>query len=97
MKGDCSLFLSVISRTTEGAPFGYFHQERNWAAERQAMYAEGEAFYVPVVVDDSRLETQREPRVFRSVQSTRLVDGEVTDDFGKHLHALQQKRLAAGG
>ena len=97
VKGRSSLFLSVISRTTEGAPFGYFHQERNWAAERQAMFAEGEEFYVPVVVDDSPLGTQREPRVFRRVQSTRLVDGEVTDDFGKYLYMLQQKRLAAGG
>jgi TIR domain/SIR2-like domain len=94
VKGRCSLFLSVISRTTESAPFGYFHQERNWAAERQAMYSEGEEYYIPVVVDDSPLSTQREPRSFRRVQSTRLIGGEVTDEFGKYLYALQQKRLA---
>src|SRR5207247_1965484 len=38
VKGRCSLFLSVISRTTEGAPAGYFHQERNWAAELQEIF-----------------------------------------------------------
>jgi hypothetical protein len=94
VKGRCSLFLSIISRTTESAPFGYFHQERNWAAERQAMYSEGEEYYIPVVVDDSPLSTQREPRSFRRVQSTRLIGGEVTEEFGRYLSALQQKRLA---
>jgi hypothetical protein len=85
----------VISRTTEGAPSGYFHQERNWASERQAMFSEGEEYYIPVVIDDSPLSTQREPRTFRRVQATRLASGEVTEDFGKYLHALQQKRLSA--
>ena len=95
VKGRCSLFLSVISRTTESAPSGYFHQERNWASEWQAMFSEGEEFYIPVIIDDSPLATKREPRSFRTVQATSLTGGEVTEDFGKHLHALQQKRLAA--
>jgi len=95
VKEHCSLFLSVVSRVTEGSPFGYFHQERNWAAERQAMYSEGEEYYIPVVIDDSPLATQREPRVFRRVQVTRLQGGEVTEEFGRHLRALQQKRLAS--
>jgi hypothetical protein len=95
VKERSSLFLSVISRTTESAPYGYFHQERNWAAERQAMFAEGEEFYIPVVIDDSPLVTKREPRVFRSVQATSLPGGDVTEDFGRHLYNLQQKRLAA--
>jgi hypothetical protein len=95
VKGRCSLFLSVISRTTEGAPSGYFHQERNWASEWQAMFAEGEEFYIPVIIDDSPLATAREPRNFRRVQATRLPDGEVTDAFGQHLRTLQQKRVTA--
>lgn len=97
VKERCSLFLSVISRTTESAPFGYFHQERNWAAERQAMYSEGEEYYIPVVVDESPLMTQREPRSFRRIQATQLMGGEVNEDFGKYLYALQQKRLAMAG
>jgi hypothetical protein len=95
VKGRSSLFLSVISRTTESAPSGYFHQERNWASERQAMFSEGEEFYIPVIIDDSPLASKREPRSFRHVQATRLLDGEVPEDFGRHLRALQQKRLAA--
>lgn len=95
VKKRCSLFLSVVSRMTESAPSGYFHQERNWASECQGMFSEGEEFYIPVIIDDSPLATKREPRSFRHVQATRLTGGEVTEDFGRHLHALQQKRLAA--
>jgi TIR domain len=94
VKGRCSLFLSVISRTTEGAPAGYFHQERNWAAEWQAMFSEGEEFYVPVVIDDSSLATKREPRSFRNVQGTHLPGGEVTAEFGKQMRQLMEKRGA---
>ncbi len=94
VKGRCSLFLSLISRTTEGAPAGYFHQERNWAAEWQAMFSEGEEFYVPVVIDDTPLPTKREPRAFRNVQVTMLPGGEVTPEFGEHMRLLQEKRRA---
>ena len=92
VKGRSSLFLSVISRTTEGSPAGYFHQERNWAAEWQAMFSEGEEFYVPVVIDDSTLPAKREPRSFRNVQATQLLKGEVTREFGEHLRELLEKR-----
>jgi hypothetical protein len=95
VQGRCALFLSVISRTTETAPVGYFHQERNWAAEWQAMFSEGEEFYIPVVIDDSPLATKREPRAFRSVQATYLPGGEVTEEFGQHLRLLMEKRRAA--
>jgi hypothetical protein len=95
VQGRSALFLSVISRTTEGAPAGYFHQERNWAAEWQAMFSEGEEFYIPVIIDDSPLATKREPRSFRNVQAVHLPGGEVTENFGEHLRQLLEKRRAA--
>ncbi|MGI9114090.1 MAG: toll/interleukin-1 receptor domain-containing protein [Chthoniobacterales bacterium] len=94
VKGRCSLFLSVISRTTENSPAGYFHQERHWAAEWQAMFSEGEEFYVPVVIDDSPLATKREPRSFRKVHVTHLAGGDVTLEFGEHMRQLMEKRRA---
>lgn len=92
VKKRCALFLSVVSQTTENAAEGYFHQERNWAAERKGVFSDDEEFYIPVVIDDSPLGTRREPRVFRQIQATRLVDGEVTAEFGEHLRLLQDKR-----
>jgi hypothetical protein len=89
----CGLFLSVVSRTTEAAPSGYFHQERNWAAERAGLFAEGEEFYIPVVIDDSELETAREPRRFRFIQATRLPGGNVTPEFGERVRVLQHRRF----
>lgn len=94
VQGRCALFLSVISRTTEGAPAGYFHQERFWAAEWQPMFSEGEEFYIPVVIDDSPIPLRREPRTFRNVQVTVLPGGEVTPEFGEHMRLLQEKRRA---
>ena len=98
VKGRCALFLSVISRTTESTPTSYYHQERNWAQEYYGMFAQGrvmDEYYVPVVVDDSPLPAQREPRIFEAIQATRLPGGEVTDAFGQWLRHLQEKRRAA--
>ncbi len=95
VKSRCGLFVSVVSRTTESSPEGYYHRERNWAAERYNGFSQGHAadeFYIPVVIDESPLATQNEPRVFASVQCTRLKNGAATDEFARHVHALQQKR-----
>lgn len=96
VKKRCALFLSVISKTTENAGEAYFHRERKWAADREEGIA-NEEFYVPVVIDDSPLTTRREPRVFRSVQATRLPGGEVTPEFGEYLQRLQDRARARMG
>jgi hypothetical protein len=95
VQGRCALFLSIISRTTESAPAGYFHQERHWAAEWQPMFSEGEEFYIPIVIDDAPIPAKREPRIFRSVQVTILPGGEVTPEFGEQMRTLQEKRRSA--
>ena len=95
VKEHCSLFISVISRTTEGTPEAYFHLERNWAAERANRFSEGEEFYLPVVIDpDLSPCAQREPRLARKTQATQLAGGVVTEDFGRHVRALQEKRIS---
>ena len=97
VKGRCALFLSVISRTTEGTPTSYYHQERNWAQEYYGMFAQGrvmDEYYIPVVIDDSPLPASREPRIFETIQAACLPGGEVTAGFGEHLRRLQEKRRA---
>lgn len=65
----CSLFISVVSRRTESESESYYHMERNWAAERAGKFSRGEAFYLPVAIDHSSFEFQREPRLTNEVQS----------------------------
>jgi hypothetical protein len=95
VKKRCGLFLSVISRTTESARESYYHLERNWAAARAERIAQGEEFYIPVVIDDSSLETVREPRRFQQVQATRLPGGEVTPAFADRVLNLQHIAMDA--
>jgi len=95
VKKGSSLFLSVISKTTESTRESYYHLERNWAANRAERLAENEEFYIPVVVDDSPLSTSREPRIFRHVQSTRLAGGQAPEAFARRLLELQQKAMAS--
>ncbi len=95
VKRGCGLFLSVISRTTEATRESYYHLERNWAAARAQMMAHDEEFYVPVIIDDSPLETTREPRAFQHIQATRLPDGGVTPDFAARILHLQTKAMSS--
>jgi hypothetical protein len=91
----CGLFLSVISRTTEASREAYYHLERNWAAERAKRMAEGEEFYIPVVIDDSPLPTTREPRDFQRIHATHLPGGAVTPAFAQRLLGLQRQAMSA--
>ncbi len=52
VREQCSLFLSIISLTTERRP-GYYHTERSWAEARALRHGKAVAdFYIPVVIDD---------------------------------------------
>jgi hypothetical protein len=85
----CALFLSVISRHTESEEESYFHLERNWARDRFKRFSDGGQFYIPVVIDDSPTQSQREPREFRHIQATRLPGGVAPPEFSEHLRQLQ--------
>jgi hypothetical protein len=91
----CSLFVSVISRTTETEFEAYYHMERGWAAERARKFSPGEAFYLPVVVDDSLFEFQREPRLSQIINATRARGGVLPPEFVAHVRSIQQYRIAS--
>ncbi len=95
----CSLFISLVSKTTESLGEAYFHMERNWAArraERLSDFDRGE-FYHPVIIDDLKPDqVKREPRMFQSSHMVSLRNGEITQDFADRileiLAALRNKR-----
>jgi hypothetical protein len=76
----CSLFLPVISRQTlsEENRRRYFWREWNDADELARGMAPGEAYIVPVMIDDTRIDRASLPDSFKKAQGKSLLDGKVT-------------------
>jgi hypothetical protein len=86
----CSLFLPVISRQTlsEENRRRYFWREWNDADDFARGMAPGEAYIVPVVIDDTRIDHAPLPDSFKRAQGTSLPDGKVTPDAAQLLVQL---------
>jgi hypothetical protein len=105
VKKHCSLFLSLITPTTERRVESYFHRERRWAAERAQHFAPNEPFYIPFASEDAPLEPQREPREFATIHVERTQREDpatpesenISDALCERLHILQQARLPVKG
>jgi TolB-like protein/tetratricopeptide (TPR) repeat protein len=85
---DCRLFIAVISGHTEARDEGYFRREWRLAVERAGDMAEGKAFVVPVVIDDTRERSAAVPDKFHEVQWTRLPAGQATTSFTDRIRAI---------
>jgi hypothetical protein len=78
----CALFVPVISAQTEARREGYFRKEWRWAAKRAESFAEGEAFILPVIVDDTPVsDALKVPDAFLAAQTTTLSGGATTPKF----------------
>lgn len=86
----CSLFLPVISRqsTSEENRRRYFWREWNDAADFAHGMAPDEAFIIPVVIDDTRIDRAPLPDSFKRAQGKSLLDGNVTPDIAELLKEL---------
>jgi hypothetical protein len=86
----CSLFLPVISRHTssEENRRRYFWREWNDADDFARGMAPGEAFIVPIVIDDTRIDRASLPASFQRAQGKNLPDGKVTPDVAQLLVRL---------
>src|ERR1700679_2552915 len=65
---ECTLFVAVISATTQGRGEGYFRREWKLAVERTHDMAVGMAYLIPVVVDDTAEAAAIVPDEFMRVQ-----------------------------
>lgn len=98
----CSLFVPVISRQTLTPDRRFFRLEWNLALEeaQMASFSSDEAFLLPVVIDDTRIDDPALPAKFRTIQWTALPAGDPTPDFVKRVKDLYRKhqltRMAAG-
>jgi hypothetical protein len=86
----CSLFLPVISRQTlsEENRRRYFWREWNDADDFARGMAPGEAYIVPVVIDDTRIDHATLPDSFKRAQGRSLPDGKVRPDDAELLVKL---------
>jgi TolB-like protein len=78
---ECSVFVPLISASTEARSEGYFRREWNLAVDRMLDMAEDQAFLLPVVIDDTPQATARVPERFRERQWLRFADGEMPPGF----------------
>lgn len=85
---ECALFVPVISAHTQERLEGYFRREWRLAVDRTQDMAEGKPFLLPVVVDDTAERDAHVPEAFRTVQWTRLQDGETSPAFAQHVARL---------
>ena len=85
---DCALFVPVISAHTEARTEGYFRLEWKLAVDRSYLMADDAAFLFPVVIDDTPDASARVPEKFRTIQWTRLPDGQAPAAFARRVAAL---------
>lgn len=89
----CSLFLPVISQQTLTPNRSYFRVEWNLALDevKRVSFSDEEAFLLPVVIDDTRINDPAIPEKFRAAQWKSLPGGKPTPDFVIRVQQLYRK------
>ena len=85
---ECRLFLPIISSATEARGEGYFRLEWKLAVDRSHLMAGDQRFIVPVVIDETIMESARVPDPFRDYQWMRLPRDGRTDDLKDRILQL---------
>ena len=84
----CALFVPIISASTNARSEGYFRLEWKLAVDRSHLMADDQAFFLPVVIDDTTEPAVRVPDRFRERQWSRVVDQASADAFAQRVRQL---------
>ncbi len=84
----CSLFLPIVSHTTQQRHEGYFRLEWSLAVERAKLIAETIPFILPIAIDPVPESEALVPDRFLQVHWTRLPGGMVTPEFVERMVRL---------
>ena len=84
----CALFIPVISCHTHERREGYFRLEWNLALDRSRLISTTQAFFVPVVIDDTREDDEEVPEKIRDIHWTRLPGGVTPAAFVERVQDL---------
>ncbi len=85
---ECTLFVPLITATTNARAEGYFRLEWKLAVDRSHLMADDAPFLFPIVVGDVTDATARVPEKFRDVQWTRLRLDETPAELGARVAKL---------
>ena len=91
---ECSLFVAIISATTQARGEGYFRREWRLAIDRTHDMAAGIPFLIPVVIDQTLESKALVPEEFMKVQWTRLAGGIPTAQFVERIKRLAEQPKA---
>ena len=90
----CTVFIALVSDTTEDADSGYWRRERLWAIERAADFYPAE-FYIPIWLGQRSPPFKSEPEKVRSGVNAIALPERGSQEFvslSSRLRALQVKR-----
>lgn len=92
----CSIFIPLISETTESRREGYFRKEWDWAVERLSYFTgSGSEFLFPVVLDKLSFSNAKIPEKFKPFHYVRLLDDAPDKEFLDRVEALYRAAQAA--
>jgi TolB-like protein len=92
----CTLFIPIISATTQARDEAYFRLEWKLADDRSHLMAPGKPFIVPVVIDHTPETGATVPESFARAQWTRLDGGDPSTGFIERVkHLLESPRKPA--
>ena len=91
----CSVFLPLISETTESRADGFFRMEWGWALERLPHFTgSNRQFLLPVVIDRTDLLRAQIPEEFRRIHFATLPNESPDPDFLDRVQSLYEKARA---
>jgi hypothetical protein len=92
----CSIFMPLVSETTESRREGYFRKEWDWAVERLSYFTgSGTEFLFPVVLDEVSFSNARIPEKFKTPQCVQLLDNTPNAEFLNRVETLYRAAQAA--
>lgn len=88
----CSLFVPLISETTESRDDGFFRKEWSWALSKLPDFTgSNRQFLFPVVIDNVDPYRAKVPEEFKRFQFTSLLDGKPDAQFLNRVQWLYEK------
>ena len=85
---ECTLFVPIISASTDARSEGYFRLEWKLAVDRSHLMADDQTFFVPAILGEISEPAARVPDAFRSRQWSRLRDDKSVAAFAERIAKL---------